>query len=153
MLQRYPKPKYWQRVRFSNEVHFHWGPEGAIRIIRKPGQRYCHDCIQEQPQPEEKDKRRIHCWATVGHNFKPDMYFYDSGNPNGKMKQEVYINQILEPMVKSWLEAGYDFVLQEDSGHDPGKPNIVGTWKERNRLEHYFNCAHSPDLAPTGNCW
>lgn len=49
MLQRYPEPNDWQRVRFSDEDHFGWGPEGAIHIIRKPGQRYCHDCIQEQP--------------------------------------------------------------------------------------------------------
>ena len=131
MLQRYLEPKDWQRVRFSDEVHFGWGLEGSVRIIRKPGQRYCHDCSQEQPQPEEKDKRRLHCWAAVGHNFKSDIYFYDSGNPNGKMKQETYINQILEPVVKPWLEAGHDFVLEEDndSGHGPGKSNIVRTWK------------------------
>lgn len=49
MLQRYPEPKDWERVRFSDEVHFGWGLEGAIRIIRKPGQRCCHDCIQEKP--------------------------------------------------------------------------------------------------------
>lgn len=71
------------------------------------------------------------------------------------MKQEVYINQILEPVVKPWLEADHDFVLEEDndSGHGPGKSNIVRTWKEKNGLEHYFNCAHSPDLAPIENCW
>lgn len=86
MLQRYPEPKDWERVRFSDEVHFGWGLEGAISIIRKPGQRYCHDCIKKKPQPEEKDKRRIHCWAVVGHNSKSDIYFYDSGSLNGKMK-------------------------------------------------------------------
>lgn len=32
MLQSYPEPKDWQRVRFSDDVHFGWGPEGAIRI-------------------------------------------------------------------------------------------------------------------------
>ncbi len=54
------------------------------------------------------------------------------------MKQEVYINQILEPVVKPWLVAGHDFVLEEDSdsGHSPGKSNIVRTWKEKNGLEH-----------------
>jgi hypothetical protein len=25
--------------------------------------------------------------------------------------------------------------------------------KKKNNLEHYFNCAHSPDLAPVENCW
>lgn len=27
MLQRYPEPKDWQRVRFSDEVYFGWGPD------------------------------------------------------------------------------------------------------------------------------
>lgn len=65
----------------------------------------------------------------MGHNFKSNIYFYDSGNPNGKMKQEVYINQILGLVVKPWLEGGHDFVLEEDndSGHGPGKSNIVHT--------------------------
>ena len=87
MLQRYPELKDWQRLRFSDSVHFSWGPEGDIRIIRKPGQCYCHGCIEEQPEPEEKDKRRMHCWAAVGPNFRSDIYFYDYGTPNGKMKQ------------------------------------------------------------------
>lgn len=30
MLQRYPEPKDWQRVKFSNEVYFGLGPERAI---------------------------------------------------------------------------------------------------------------------------
>ena len=42
------------------------------------------------------------------------MQFYDFSTPNGKMKQEAYINQILEPVVKPWLEAGHGFVLEED---------------------------------------
>lgn len=30
---------------------------------------------------------------------------------------------------------------------------FICTWKEKNGLEHYFNCAHSPDLATIENCW
>ena len=105
------EPKAWQHIRFSDEAHFCWGPEGAIRVIQKLKQRYYHDCIQERPKPEEKDKKRIHCWAAVGHDFKSDIYFYDSGNLNWKIKQVVYINRILDPVVKLWLKAGHDFLL------------------------------------------
>lgn len=52
------------------------------------------------------------------------MIFYDvPGNNNGKMSHEVYINSILEPVVKPWLDRGDDFVLEEDedSGHGTGK--------------------------------
>ena len=53
------------------------------------------------------------------------------------MTHEVYINSILEPVVKPWLEAGHDFVLEEDndSGHGPGAKNIVRDWKAKHSLE------------------
>jgi transposase len=157
MLNRYPSAEDWKRVRFSDEVHFGYGPQGKLRIIRKPGQRCCPDCIQEQNEPEEKDRKRMHCWAAIGFDFKSDIYFYTvPGNTNGKMTQSVYINQILEPIVKPWIEAGHDFALEEDgdSGHGPAhNNNIVRKWKETHGLEYYFNCASSPDLSPIENCW
>ena len=71
------------------------------------------------------------------------------GNTNGKVSQRVYIDQILGPIVKPWIDAHHDFVLEQgDSGHGPGKSNIVRTWKQENKLEYYFNC-HSP----IENCW
>lgn len=56
MLKRYPEPEDWYKVRFSDEVHFGYGPQGKISIIRKTGERYCQDCIQEADQPAEKDQ-------------------------------------------------------------------------------------------------
>jgi hypothetical protein len=77
--------------------------------------RYCQDCIQEADEPAEKDKKRFHCWAAIGYNFKSDIYFYNvPGNTNGKMSQQVYISQILEPIVKPWIDRGDKFVLEED---------------------------------------
>lgn len=40
--------------------------------IRKPGEQYCPDCIQEDKEPEKKDKKPYHCWAAEEHNFKSD---------------------------------------------------------------------------------
>jgi hypothetical protein len=40
MKERYPDEKDWSSVRFSDEVHFGYEPQGKIHIIRKPGQRY-----------------------------------------------------------------------------------------------------------------
>ena len=56
------------------------------------------------------------------------------------------------PIVKP---AHHDFLLEEDgdSGHGPGKSNVVRIWKEQNGLESYFNSHNSPDLAPIENCW
>ena len=157
MLNKYPRSEDWHRVRFSDEIHFGYGPEGQLRIIRKPGTRYRWDCIQHRDAPPEKDRKRKHCWAAVGYNFKSDIYFYDvPSNSNGKMTHQVYIDAILDPVVKPWLERGDDFVLEEDgdSGHGTGKRrNAVKKWKLDHDLEHYFNCSSSPDLAPIENCW
>lgn len=69
-----------------------------------------------------KKQKRYYCWAAVGYNFKSELIFYEvPGNSNGKMGQRVYIDSILEAVVKPWLEAGEDFVLEED---------IVRDWKE-----------------------
>jgi len=45
ILDRYPAKENWRRVRFSDEVHWGVGPEGKMRLLRKPGERYCKDCI------------------------------------------------------------------------------------------------------------
>ena len=36
---------YIKTIRFSDEVHFGLGPQRKLRIIRRPGERYCFDCI------------------------------------------------------------------------------------------------------------
>ncbi len=43
------------------------------------------------------------------------------------MTHQVYIDSILEPVVKPWLETGDEFVLEEDvdSGNDTGPANPV----------------------------
>lgn len=164
MLARYPDKEDWYHVRWSDECHFGWGPEGKIWIIRKAGTRYCPECIQhvqERPKNEGKNQKRYHVWAAVGQDFESDLTFYNvSGNTNGKMSLEVYRNKILEPVVKPWtLQARNGlidpFVLEEDgdSGHGTGKNNIVSSWKEENKLDIYFNCPSSPDLSPIEKCW
>jgi hypothetical protein len=156
MLERYPEPKDWWHVRFSDETHFGWGPQGKIYILRRPWERFCPDCLIEKEEPAERDLRRLHCWAAVGHDFKSDLVWYDvPSNNNGNMTMKVYRYQILEPFVGSWLRAGHSFVLEEDndSGHGGKKDNIVTRWKKNNGLESYFNCPLSPDFVPIEKAW
>jgi len=164
-IQRYSKLEDWFSIRFSDECHFGFGPQGKLRIIRKPGERYCQDCIQEgdpHGEAQVKDQKRQHTWAAIGHNFKSDLVYYTvPGNTNGKMSHQVYIDSILEPIVKPWIQdvkrGRIDpFILEEDgdSGHGGGKiQNPVRRWKAENGLKHYFNVPSSPDLAPIENCW
>ncbi len=60
----------------------------------------------------------------VGFNFKSNIIFYDAlDNKNGKLTHQVYMDFILDPVVKPWITAGEDFVLEEDgdSGHGLSK--------------------------------
>lgn len=59
------------------------------------------------------------------------------------MAHQVYIDSILEPIVRPWLEDKQYFVLEEDgdSGHGTSRKNPVRSWKEENGLESYFNSA------------
>ncbi len=111
-------------------MHFGYGPQDKLNIIRKPGIRYCSDCTQEHNKLTEQDKKRYHCWEAVEHNFKSEIYFYEvPSNTKGKISQQVYIDQILAPIVEPWIQAYQDFVLEEDQdlGHLPEKSNIVCT--------------------------
>ena len=46
-------------------------------------------------------------------------------NGNGKMSGRVYVDTILEPVVKKWIDNNEDFILEEDgdSRHDYTKGN------------------------------
>jgi hypothetical protein len=87
-----PKPEDWHDVRFSDEVYCRVGPQGKMRITRKPGERYCADCIQEQlNRDDEGDWETCHIWGAVGYNFKSYLTFYKTpGNNNGKLSLSVY---------------------------------------------------------------
>jgi hypothetical protein len=160
MVSRYPNKTDWRHIRFSDEVHFSLGPQGKLLIIRKPGERYCSNCIQEvneKDPKEETEKKRVHAWGACGYNFKSDLTFYTiPTNTNGKITMKVYRDEILEGVVKPWLRRGDYFVLEEDrdSSHGIGGSDrsIVKQWKKKNGLHHYFNCSTSPDLAPIENC-
>jgi hypothetical protein len=86
MLKEYPNAHHWRHVRFSDEIHWSVGPEGKVRIIRKPGERYCSDCIQHTlSREDEKVIERQHSWAAVGYNFKSNLSFHSTKSRNGKM--------------------------------------------------------------------
>lgn len=159
MLAKYPRKEDWRQVQWSDESHASFGPQGRLNVIRKASQRGHPDCVQEVSEPKEKDRKRQHFQAAIRWNFKSDITFYDvPGNSNRKMTHRVYIDSILEPVVKPWLEASDDFVLEEDgdSGHSYNKNrtnNIVTKQKKQYGLITIKNCAGSPDLAPIENSW
>ncbi|PNP57750.1 hypothetical protein FNYG_15181 [Fusarium nygamai] len=141
---------------FSSECHWGFGDEGQLYIARKPGTADEPSNLQESRAPTKKQRKRVHGWAAIGYDFKSDLYLYDiATNGNGKMTQQVYLNNILKPFIRELRNRGRYFVLEEDgdSGHGLGKNNPVRAWKEQEGLEYYFNCSGSPDFAPIENAW
>ena len=173
MLDLYPTPKDWHHVRFSDEVHFGWGPAGHSLIIRHRGSgwRQHPDCIKRY-ETKVKDKsiivehsKRLHYWAAIGYNFKSALVPYEvPGNSNGKMSQAVYIDTILKEHVAPWCKELGPWCLEEDndSGHGTkNQTNRVARWFEARgvvkngtgRFSRYANCPQSPDLAPIEDAW
>lgn len=123
MLEAYPDAQAWRFVRFSGELHFGFGLDGRVRLLPRPGERYCADCRAGQPATSQaaaatadptpdgwgRDVRRVHCWAAVGYGFKSELVFYDDAtgaNSTGTLSMNDYCDKILEQAVKPWLPAG-----------------------------------------------
>lgn len=143
-------------MRFSDECHFGWTSAGGREYIsRKPGDRNKPACIRQRPPKERTDQQPLHIWSAVGWNFKGPLVRYQVAHSNGKLSQRAYIDQILDPVVRPWLEEGQDFILLEDndSGHGPSRNNPVRQWKEANGLSYFFNVVRSPNLNIIENCW
>jgi hypothetical protein len=66
MLARYPTKYHWRRVRFSDEAHLGYCPPGRIWVRRKPGERLCLDCIQQEDMPREEDQNKVHTKSKQG---------------------------------------------------------------------------------------
>lgn len=164
-LLRRPEPKDFRKIRYSDEFHVGYGPEGQLWIIRRrgTGMRYRPDNIQYRDPPPEKGRYKAHGWAAVGYDFKmPKILWYDvPSNNNGAITMDVYINEILEVEVKKWIERGDDFILEQDGapGHggtgnnESRKRSKVARWLQKNKVPYFFNCHNAPDLAPIENCW
>jgi len=71
------------------------------------------------------------------------------------MTGQVYLDKILRPHVKEWIDRGDDFILEEDqdSAHGVGQNSFIRRYKEQIGLEYFFNASGSPDLSPIENIW
>lgn len=151
----------WKNVRFSDEFHAGFGPEGQLSIIRKRGNamRGRFDNIQHVMKPTDTQAiGKVHAWAAVGWNFKTPLIYYEVQDKDGAITHKAYIEQILDIEVIKWVNRDDQFVLEEDgaSGHGGGprarKNNPAAEWKKRHNIDAYFNCHDSPDLSIIETC-
>ena len=101
MLAKYPDPEDWYHVRFSDEVHLGYGPQGRIYVTRKPGEVTCPDCVQREHEPSKKDEKKVHAWGAVSNGFQSPLHFYKTGKDNGAMNC-----WILQPCPSTVTEGG-----------------------------------------------
>lgn len=163
MLEAYPQPQNWRFVRFSGELHIGFGLDGKMRLLPRPGEKYCEGC-QDQPPALEwgRDIRKVHCWAAIGFGYKSELIFYDeSTSPNnaGVLTMNDYCDKVLDKEVKVWLNTTgpQSFILEEDveafAHGGASKVNVAQQWKAAHGLRYYFNCLDSPDLSPLDTQW
>lgn len=111
----------WKKVCFLDEAYSDEDLNESYRLFASKVNVHVKTVFKNRMSQSRRIKNKYHhCWAAVGYNFKSELIFYEvPGNSNRKMNQRVYINSILEPIVKPWLKAGEDFVLEKnnDSGH------------------------------------
>ena len=72
------------------------------------------------------------------------------------MSQKIYIDEILEPIVKSVFQKRKELVLEKDGDSDHESQSVnskTAKWKWEHNIKSYFNCARSLDLAIIENCW
>lgn len=85
-------------MRCSDEVYLgFYGPHAKLRVIHKPGDRYCSDCFLGDKGQNEKDKKNTITvglqWATTS-SLKYTYFYEVPGNINRKMSQRFCIDQI-----------------------------------------------------------
>ena len=76
-------------------------------------------------------------------------------NQNNKILSQIYIDSILKPIIKKWLDNNDNFVLEEDSdwGHGHTSRSSAWHWKRTHGLKIYKNCLNSSDFALIEACW
>jgi hypothetical protein len=163
MLEAYPQSLNWRFVRFSGELHFGFGLDGKVRLLPRPGEKYCEKCRDaEEPAGWGRDIKRLHAWCAIGYGFKSELLFYDeSTSPNGAgvMSMADYRDKVLEKAVKPWLNTSgpQSFLLEEDveafAHGAASKVNMVQQWKAAHGLRCYFNVLDSPDISPLDSLW
>lgn len=98
--------------------------------------------------------------------FRFECLLYDAeeaGNSNGKMSARSYVDHVLEPVIKPWVEdvklgslAPFTLVEDPNGSNGVGVNSEARRWKRehsRGYIDYHFNERASPDLTPVEECW
>ena len=69
MYAKYPKPEDWENMRFSDEIHAGYSPEGHLWIALKTGTAMRDDIQHRDPSPQKSAPKYMHGRQLGGQNL------------------------------------------------------------------------------------
>ena len=142
---------------FSDETHFAVGQEAQLWVTRFWDERHEPDCVQYKSQT---NPTTLHYWAAVGWNYKSKLILYWDEVGAGNLIMDRYIEVLQESgyleHIQNMQKVRIQIILEEDNDSAHGhasKRNNVSTFKEKQGIKCYANCAYSPDFSIIENVW
>lgn len=135
----------WKKVRFGGELHFGFGPDGAMRVVPRPGERYCLAC-DEPPAPvapvaneegaaEDEDES-----GNENENEAGNEAGHEAGN--GKWPKDLH-------RINAWAAIGYNFKSDLVFYEGSTSPNTPGAISMSDYREKVLERAVKPWLNPS----
>ena len=144
-------------MRFFDETHFAVGQEAQAWVTRFYDERHEPDCKQYKSQ---NNPTTLHYFGIVGWNYKSKLILYFQGVGAGNLNFDMYIQALQDSgyieHVQDMKKQGTEVLLEEDNDSAHGhasKRNKVSTFKEKNGISCYANCAYSPDFSIIETIW